>query len=41
MVARLNGIIDGGLSRESWPTSQSFYYGRAAGAPFEIAWDAE
>ena len=28
MVDRLNGVLGGTLSRESWALSQSFYYGR-------------
>jgi hypothetical protein len=30
MVDRLNGVLGGTLSRESWTLSQAFYYGRVA-----------
>jgi hypothetical protein len=32
----INGLLGGGLSLESWGISQSFYYGRVDGAPFDI-----
>ena len=32
----LNGILGGTLSRESWPISQSFYYGGVNGEPEEM-----
>ena len=28
LVNRLNGVLGGVLSRESWTLSQAFYYGR-------------
>ncbi|MFN6996116.1 MAG: PriCT-2 domain-containing protein [Aquincola tertiaricarbonis] len=35
LVSLLNGVLGGVLSGESWTASQSFYFGRVAGAPFE------
>lgn len=36
MVDRLNGVLGGVLSRESWTLSQSFYAGRIQSVPFSI-----
>jgi hypothetical protein len=36
LVDRLNGILGGGLARESWTLSQAYYFGRVDGAPFEL-----
>ena len=36
MVDRVNGVLGGALSRESWVTSQAFYYGAVTGVDFEI-----
>lgn len=37
LVARLNGALGGILGEESFVLSQSFYFGRVAGAPYETA----
>jgi predicted P-loop ATPase len=37
MINRVNGIVGGVLSRESWVISQGFFIGHVDGVPFEIA----
>lgn len=34
LVGRLNGLLDGALSSESFTLSQSYYFGRVTGAPY-------
>ncbi|MFO1267130.1 MAG: hypothetical protein U1F67_10375 [Rubrivivax sp.] len=36
LVSQLNGALGGCLASESWVLSQTFYFGRVAGAPYEV-----